>query len=99
MSSPSQISYKYQKEIEPKVSAFLDDMKQKVLILGTFNLNKEPWRLLAVAEYRKYNLKIRERKLDEKPKSKVEEKTKVDEKPPSLVELSLVKQKLSCHAR
>lgn len=54
------LSYKYQKEIEPKIDLFLNDFKISQLNLGPFNLNLEPWRLISIIEFRKYGLKITE---------------------------------------
>ena len=54
------LSYKYTKEIEPIIDAFLDDIKIKKQVIGTFNTKLEPWRLLAIASFRKYGIKVRE---------------------------------------
>jgi hypothetical protein len=64
------LSYKYQRELEPIVNAFMDDVKQKTLILGSFDADKEPWRLLAINNFRKFGLKV-----IEKPVSSADQKT------------------------
>ena len=49
---------KYAKEYDQKVKDFLSNFKEKVLECGEFDVKKEPWRLLALAGFRKYNLKF-----------------------------------------
>jgi hypothetical protein len=57
--------WKYEKSLAPTINAFLDDVKQNSLIVGQFDLKKEPWRLMAIIAYRKYNLKIMEKTINE----------------------------------
>ena len=54
------LAYKFTKEIDPLIDKFLGDRKKKLLVVGTYDTTKEPWRLLAVAGYRKYGLKLLE---------------------------------------
>ena len=54
------LSYKYKKEIEPIVNKFLDSHTSKKLLIGTFDVSSEPWKLLAIADYRKFGLKMRQ---------------------------------------
>lgn len=75
------LSYKYSQEIKEQINKFLDDIHTHSLSLGTFDLHKEPWRLLAVREYRNFGIKIIEK---DDPKT---DKT----------EIVLVKQSLSSH--
>jgi hypothetical protein len=55
------LSYKFIREISGRVDAFLDDATTKSLVVGSYDLEKEPWRLAAVGDFRKYNLKLREK--------------------------------------
>lgn len=71
------LAYKFQKEIESTVNKFFDDYKQKVLVVGTYNVKEEPWRLLGIADYRKLGLKLRE--------------IVVDQANPDIVEVRLIK--------
>lgn len=54
--------WKFEKEINAKVEAFIDDIKQNVLVLGQYNMNLEPWRMAAIVSFRKYGVKILEKK-------------------------------------
>lgn len=54
--------WKFEKEINAKVEAFIDDIKQNVLVLGQYNMNLEPWRMTAIVSFRKYGVKILEKK-------------------------------------
>lgn len=56
--------WKFEKELATKVNPFIDDMKQNTFVAGQFNLDLEPWRMAAVVSFRKYNLRILEKKLD-----------------------------------
>jgi hypothetical protein len=75
------LSYKYCAEIKPMVDTFLNNLTEKKLVVGTFDVSKESWRLISISEYRKYNLKLVERV--------------VDTSKPNIKEIGLVKQKLS----
>lgn len=55
--------WKFQKEIEDKFNNFLDGNTQ-VLFVGEYDLTKEPWRLEAISVWKKYNIKIVEKKLE-----------------------------------
>ncbi len=55
------LAWKYQKELEPIVDKFLADYTQQRLIIGTFNLEKEPWRMISIIYFRKYQIKIIEK--------------------------------------
>lgn len=52
------LAYKFKVELDKQVNAFLDDQKTRSLKLGPYNLSKEPWRLAAANEFRKFQLKI-----------------------------------------
>ena len=54
--------WKFEKELTAKVEAFVDDIKQNVLVLGQYNMDLEPWRMAAITSFRKYNVKILEKK-------------------------------------
>jgi len=54
------LAYKFTKELDPLVDEFLADQQKKRLVIGTYDTTREPWRLLAVGGFRKYNLKLRE---------------------------------------
>lgn len=54
------LSWKFSKEIDNKIDAFLNNNKEKVFVVGEYDLSKEPWRLLAVADFRKYGLKLQQ---------------------------------------
>jgi hypothetical protein len=57
--------WKYEKELTPKVEAFVDDLKQNSLVLGKFNFELDPWRMAAIYGLRKYNVKILEKACEE----------------------------------
>jgi hypothetical protein len=59
------LQWRYEKELEPTINSFLDDSSKPSLVIGSFNLDTEPWRLSAVISFRKYNLKILEKKTEE----------------------------------
>ncbi len=75
------LSYKYGQEIKEQVNKFVDDVNAQSLSLGSFNLQKEPWRLLAVREFRNLGLKILEK----------------DNPSTDTTEIVLVKKSLSAH--
>jgi hypothetical protein len=54
------LQWKFEKEIGPKIEAFLDNAKEQTFTFGTYNLEIEPWRMAAALSFRKYNLKILE---------------------------------------
>lgn len=58
------LSYKFGQELAPKINSFLDDAKSKELVLGTYNLTKEPWKLIAINEFRKFGVKIIEKSIE-----------------------------------
>jgi hypothetical protein len=58
------LSWKFRNELEPLVNSFLDNPIQQSYTVGTYNINKEPWRMAAIVDYRKYSLKIIEKKVD-----------------------------------
>lgn len=51
------LSSKFQKEVDTKIDDFLG-ARENSLLLGEFNLDQEPWRVLALNDFKKYNLKI-----------------------------------------
>lgn len=55
--------WKCEKKLEPIINAFLDDPKQSTMVVGSYNLELEPWQLAAIISFRKYNLKIQEKTL------------------------------------
>lgn len=54
------LSYKFVQELQPTVESFLNS-SNKTLSVGVFNIQQEPWRVLAVLEFRKYGLKMVEK--------------------------------------
>jgi hypothetical protein len=52
------LSYKYSKEIDPIIDKFLTDQKEKSIVIGQFDSTKEPWKILTISQYCKYNLKM-----------------------------------------
>jgi hypothetical protein len=57
--------WKYEKELTPEFNRFLDDNKQNSMVVGQYNLKLEPWRLAAIISFRKYNLKISKKNIDD----------------------------------
>ena len=55
------LSFKFSQELQPLVDTFLADMSRKTLSVGVFNIQKEPWRVLGVMDFRKYGLKLIEK--------------------------------------
>ena len=55
--------WKCEKTLKPIIDAFLDDSKQSTIVVGSYNLELEPWQLAAIMSFRKYNLKIHEKTL------------------------------------
>jgi hypothetical protein len=58
-------AWKFGQEIAIPLNAFLDDIATKQFVLGTYNFVKEPWRMAPVVDYRKYGVKIVEKKIDD----------------------------------
>ena len=54
------LAYKFSREINDTVNTFLDDPKRRKMLVGTYDTRREPWRLLALAEFRKFGIKIQE---------------------------------------
>ena len=52
------LSYNFKNEIMPIIDKFMDDFKENTLIIGSYNLSREPWRLLPLYECRKSGFKI-----------------------------------------
>lgn len=73
-------AYNYKKELDAKLSKFIDDFSQNTYLVGTFNLEKEPWRLSAINEFRNMGMKIH-------TKENLNDKT--------LTDVSLIKKKLT----
>ncbi len=48
------LANRFIREIKPRVDEFIDKSKEKSLLIGTYNLDKEPWRYLAVLEFRNH---------------------------------------------
>ncbi len=76
----STLAYKFTESLKKEVDKFLDDFMMKTFSCGKYDLKKEPWRLLALAEFRKYGVKVKE---------------VLDLAEPSLTELVLEKEKFS----
>ncbi len=57
--------WKYEKLLEPTINAFLDDNKQTSIVVGKYKLETEPWRMAAIMAYRKFNLKLVEKQLED----------------------------------
>jgi hypothetical protein len=55
-------AWRFRAELDPTVNAFLDNLGQQVLTLGTYNFVKEPWRMATIVDYRKFGIKIVEKK-------------------------------------
>ena len=56
------IAYKYEKELVPLFEQFNSMSGPKTMVLGPFDLAKEPWRYAAVQSMcRKYNFKVTEK--------------------------------------
>ncbi len=55
------IAWRFRKEIEPKIESFLDDVKQKTMVIGSYNLTNEPWRMNVILEWRKFGIKVCEK--------------------------------------
>jgi hypothetical protein len=89
------LSWKFKNEINSRVEAFLDDQSAKELIIGTYDIGKEPWRLLAIADYRKYNVKIGTRPVSTQSTEPEQKQDNPLIKKSNIVEVILVKQKLS----
>ncbi len=53
--------WRFEKELATKIDPFIDDAKQTSMVVGTYNLELEPWRMAAIISFRKYNLKILEK--------------------------------------
>ncbi len=62
---PRAVAWRFKKEIEPRIESFLDDSKQKTLVVGSYNLVNEPWRLTTILEWRKYGVKVCEKLVGE----------------------------------
>jgi hypothetical protein len=89
------LSWKFQKELDPKVNAFLDgDVKEKSLSLGSYDLQREPWRLLAVNEFRKYGLKVVAKEVASVVNQDAVTQTESDEKSAVMTEITLVRSKV-----
>lgn len=73
------LGYKFKKELEKKFDDFIADAKVQSLVLGEYNVQKEPWRNMAIVEL------ARERDL----------KVIAKEKEDPLLEFTIVKKKLS----
>jgi hypothetical protein len=59
------LSYKYEKELEPKFEAFSNAQEQKTLLVGEFDVVKEPWRCMAIkSQARKFSFKVVEKEKD-----------------------------------
>ncbi len=59
------MSHKFSKELEKEILAFLDDNKKTTLLIGTFNIAREPWRMLAINDYKKFGVKLLEKPINE----------------------------------
>ena len=56
------LTYKFEKELEPSFDKFNTMNEQKSMVLGPYDLSKEPWRLVAVRSMsRKYGFKVTEK--------------------------------------
>ncbi len=58
------LSWKFRNEIDSAINAFLDNISQQNYTVGIYDLNKEPWRMAAIIDYRKYGVKVVEKKTD-----------------------------------
>ncbi len=55
--------WRFEKELSIRIDPFIDDAKQTSIVVGTYNLELEPWRMAAVISFRKFNLKILEKEI------------------------------------
>lgn len=56
------LTYKFEKELEPAFDQFVAMQVQKSMVLGPYDLSKEPWRYAAVQSMaRKYAFKVTEK--------------------------------------
>jgi len=78
------LSYNFKKEIEPKVDAFLAS-QDKTLLIGNFNISKEPWRIMALSEFCRLGLKLQTKELPSADSKDL------------LTEVTFIKKKLSKH--
>jgi hypothetical protein len=59
------LTYKFEKELVPSFDKFASMNEQKSMVLGPYDLAKEPWRLVAVRSLvRKYGFKVTEKETD-----------------------------------
>jgi len=57
--------WKYEKELTPQIDAFIEAPQVNTLNLGTFNFNLEPWKLAAIMSFRRFNLKVNFKNIEE----------------------------------
>lgn len=59
------LTYKFEKELTPAFDKLVGMADQKALVLGPYDLAKEPWRYAGVQSLaRKYNFKVTDREVD-----------------------------------
>lgn len=68
--------WKYERELSKVVDPFIDNLNQSSLVIGQFDLEKEPWRMAAIMSFRKFSLKV-----VEKPAGDLVEVSLVKQKP------------------
>lgn len=59
------LTYKFEKELEPSFDKFVNMLDQKSMVLGPYDISKEPWRFAAVQSMsRKYSFKVTEKETE-----------------------------------
>ena len=57
--------WKFEYELKARVDPFLSNPQSKSLLIGSYNMELEPWRMAAIASFRKFGVKVIEKKLDD----------------------------------
>jgi hypothetical protein len=73
------LAYLFTIKLDPLIMKFLEQSTDKRITVGTYDTTAESWRLLAVAGFRKYGLKVRQ--------------TIVNPLTPKMITISLVKSR------
>jgi hypothetical protein len=60
------LSYNFSKNLEKDILKFLDNHEAHTMLIGEFNIEKEPWRMLAINDYKKFGVKILEKPINDK---------------------------------
>ena len=57
--------WKFEYALKAQVDPFLADPQCKSIVLGQYNMELEPWRMAAIASFRKFGVKVIEKKVNE----------------------------------